>query len=476
MTAEAKAVKQIAVVGGGFSGTLVLANLVDRVPAGTIITVFEASGIFGLGLAYATSNPGHLLNVPAGRMGAFAPDHFLQWLLTEEGAAAVALVCPGVVPDANSFLPRVLYGLYLKHILAAALERAPTRGVVVNLVCGWVTRAHKDAKIAGIHLRVETKGHRNKQVCDALVLATGNRSPRRVEISPWAYRSRDYVADPWGALETPQLASELKRLSRWRTAVILGCGLTAVDIALSLERLGFKGKTIALSRHGLLPSIHSVRPQAPWTWRIPPTDVAPTAVAVFRWLKNETRAAGEVWRSVVDALRPLTPQLWQRLPAVEQRRLLRRHTLWSIHRHRMAPEIAAILAQLRSAGRFEVVAAQEIVAMRGLAGLRVRFRRRYATTPETIKAARVFNGTGPDYRLQSDGLLHWLDAHALVQPEANRLGLVLNGDGSVRSAFGRQLFAIGAPLFGSLFETTAVPELREQARLVAECVTAAIAG
>lgn len=476
MRAEAKAVKQIAIVGGGFSGTLVLANLVDRVPPGTIITVFEVSGIFGLGLAYATSDPSHLLNVPAGRMGAFAPDHFLQWLFTEEGAAAVALVCPGVVPDAASFLPRALYGHYLKHILAAALERARTRGVVANLVRGRVTGARTYAKTADIHLRVEMEGRRQKHVCDALVLATGNRPPRRAELSQWALRFRDYVADPWVALETPRLASELKRLTHRDTAVILGSGLTAVDIVLSLDRLGFKGKVIALSRHGFLPSIHSGAPQSPWTWRVPPADVAPTAVAVFHWLKNETRVAGGAWRSVIDALRPLTPVLWQRLPAIEQRRLLRRHTLWSIHRHRMAPEIAALMVQLRSAGRFEVVAASEIATKRGLAGLRVRFRRRYATTSETIKAALVFNGTGPDYRLQSDGLLRWLDAHALVRPEPNRLGLVLNGDGSVRSAFGRQLFAIGAPLFGSLFETTAVPELREQARLVAEWVTAAIAG
>ena len=254
--------------------------------------------------------------------------------------------------------------------------------------------------------------------------------------------------------------------------VILGSGLTAVDIALSLARLGFNGKTIALSRHGLLPSVHSVSPQAPWTWRVQPDDVVPTAVAVFRWLKNETRVAGPVWRSVIDALRPLTPQLWQRLSAVEQRRLLRRHTLWSVHRHRMAPEVTAIVGQLISTGRLEIVAANAIVTTRGYAGLCVRFRRRNATTSETINAALVFNGTGPDYRLQSDSLLHWLDAHAWVQPEPNRLGLVRNDDGSVRSAFGGRIFAIGAPLFGSRFETTAVPELREQARLIAERVTA----
>ena len=474
MRAEPKAVKRIAIAGGGFSGTLVLANLVDRVPAGTIIDVFEASGNFGLGLAYATPDPGHLLNVPAGRMGAFAPDHFLQWLLTEAGTAAVTSVGPGLVPEATSYLPRALYGLYLKHILAAALERAERRGVGINLVRGRVIRAGKDAKTAVIHLRVEMQGHRHEQVCDALVLATGNRPPSQAETSSWAHRCRAYIADPWAALKTPRLAGALKRFSQRHTVVILGSGLTAVDIALSLARLGFKGKTIALSRHGLLPSVHSVSAQAPWTWRVSPNDVAPTAVAVFRWLKNETRLAGPAWRSVVDALRPLTLQLWQRLSAVEQRRLLRRHTLWSVHRHRMAPEIAAILGQLIAAGRLEVVAANAIFITRRYAGLRVHFRRRYATTSEEIKAALVFNGTGPDYRLQSDSLLHWLDAHALVRPEPNRLGLVLNDDGSVCSAFDKQLFAIGAPLFGSLFETTAVPELREQAKMIAEHVTAVI--
>ena len=72
----------IAIVGGGFSGTMVSLCLQSFSPVGTRICLIERRGRFASGTAYGSSNPNHLLNVPAGRMGAFPdmPLDFLRWL------------------------------------------------------------------------------------------------------------------------------------------------------------------------------------------------------------------------------------------------------------------------------------------------------------------------------------------------------------------------------------------------------------
>src|SRR5271157_77969 len=74
----------VAVIGAGFSGTLTAVHLV-RMSAGTVsVALIEKRERFARGVAYATDDPSHLLNVPAGKMGAYArePEHFLRWCCT----------------------------------------------------------------------------------------------------------------------------------------------------------------------------------------------------------------------------------------------------------------------------------------------------------------------------------------------------------------------------------------------------------
>ncbi len=464
-------VSRIAIVGGGFGGTVVLANLVDRVAPGSVIDVFEASGIFGPGLAYGTSDPCHLLNVPAGRMGAFAPEDFLNWLSSPDGKSAAGRFCPGTKSAAEDYLPRALYGCYLKDILAGALRRAAERHVHVSLLHGRVFDA-KRGRTPAIALRVEIGRKRRRFAYDALVLATGNRPPRAPKMSAWAQSSRTFIGNPWSALQNGSLTRQLKNLSAKRTVMILGSGLTAVDTILSLDSLGFRGRIVALSRHGLLPARHTMENGAAWSWTVEPDNVPPTAKAFFRWLKNETRTAGAAWRCVFNALRPLTQPLWHKLPEAEQIRLLRHHTLWSIHRHRMAPEVADKITRLRSTGRLDVIAGSVISLSAGVLGLQMRLQRRRAARRETIRPSLILNCTGPDYALSSDELLGRVIKRAIAKAAPNQLGFAVGEDGALDGDPAGRIFAIGAPIFGSLFETTAVPELREQARSIAERIAA----
>jgi uncharacterized NAD(P)/FAD-binding protein YdhS len=70
------------VIGAGFSGVLVTLHLLWRCGRNDRIYLVERAPRFGHGLAYATGNPRHLLNVRVENMSALAdePDHFVRWL------------------------------------------------------------------------------------------------------------------------------------------------------------------------------------------------------------------------------------------------------------------------------------------------------------------------------------------------------------------------------------------------------------
>lgn len=461
---------RVAIVGGGFSGTVVLANLVKTAKPGTMIELFEANGEFGPGTAYGTQETVHLLNVQADRMGAFAADHFVAWLRTDEGAAAAARICPGQEISPTAYLPRVLYGAYLKDVLQQALHTAMQRGVGVSLTHGKVIDVRRGDETAH-ELTLERDGSRRR--FDVLVLATGNNSPRDPEfLTTRDQRLSRYIGDIWKPPSRCVFPANLDRLGRSCTVVILGAGLTAVDAILSLEARGFKGRIIAVSRHGRLPSVQAKERPPAWTWSVDPDRVAPSALAYLNWLKHEARqarAAGADWRGVFEALRPITRRLWRKLESCEQEKLLRHHSLWSIHRHRMAPEVQAKLEALRAAGRLDVIAARVTTVRNWLGGFRVRLRRRGSTKDETLRPALILNCTGPEYNVARCGnpLLQKLMDRFLIVRSPNGVGIAVEPDGTARSAATGSVFAVGSLLMGDLFEATAVPELREIARWAA---------
>jgi uncharacterized NAD(P)/FAD-binding protein YdhS len=74
--------RSIAIVGAGASGALMAAHLLTRGGDDIRLNLIEPRAQIGRGLAYATENESHRLNVRASNMSAFAddPDHFRRWL------------------------------------------------------------------------------------------------------------------------------------------------------------------------------------------------------------------------------------------------------------------------------------------------------------------------------------------------------------------------------------------------------------
>jgi uncharacterized NAD(P)/FAD-binding protein YdhS len=399
----------------------------------------------GLGVAYSTEEPAHLLNVRAESMSAWAdaPDHFTRWF-TERGG------------DGRGFAQRRLFGAYLREILA----QAASDGAVEAIAGSAVAAAPNDA---GWTLALDDGRSLD---CSALVLANGNQAPEPLGFA--ALAGDRMINNPWGA---EAQAAVRDAAANGGDALLIGTGLTMVDLVLSLDAAGHRGKIVALSRRGLIPRGHADFTPAPVELADLPQG---NVLGLWRWLRRRAGAVG--WRAAVDSLRPHSHALWQGLAIGEQQRFLRHaRPWWDAHRHRIAPEISQRLFEMVGEGRLEIIAGR-IAAMEAVeGGIRVSVRRRgrqaLPPTPSRLREgefAYAFNCTGPLGAVgrSRDPLLRGLLDDGGIRPDA--LGIGLDVDEHSRVAGSARLWALGPLTKGRYWEIVAVPDIREQAAAVAE--------
>ncbi len=434
-------IEHVAIIGAGFSGTLQAINLIRH--EGPRATLIERAPVAGTGLAYGAAHPSHLLNVRAANMSALPDDpaHLVRWLEAR-----------GVENAAASFVPRRIYGEYLREMLDQALARYPDR---LRLVRGEVEDVTFDAEGATLHLSDGTLR------ADAAVLAVGNLPPHDPPgLDPAALSATRYKGDPWDASVPEGLADS-------DTVLVIGTGLTMVDVALLLEARGFGGRIVAVSRRGLLPRPHG--PGQDWD-RIrerPRT----RASALVRAVRDRAEQVG--WRNAVDELRPFTQPMWANASEDERARFLRHlRPWWDVHRHRLAPEVHARLQALVDRGQLEVRAAKTLGFVEGPEGIAVTLRPRGQDAPETITAQRIVNCTGPlgDLARSREPLLQRLAARGVIRPDPAHIGIDVDNQGQTIAADGRanaNLYALGPMTRGAFWEIVAVPDIRTQTWAVA---------
>ena len=429
--------KHTIIVGGGYSGTLTAVGLLER-GAGAV-TLVERAAVMARGAAYGTRHPDHLLNVRAANMSAFPdrPDDFVHWLGTDDGA---------------EFAPRRDYGRYLAHVLEG-WRRSPALTLVTGDAVsaaregdGWTVRLRDGRLIDG----------------DRLVLATGNMAPQPPPgVDPARFGAGVYVDDPWrGDL--------LGGLAEGDTVLLIGTGLTMVDAVVTLGAAGFGGHVLAISRRGLVPRAHSEYARLK-TMVEPPEG---GASAVLHAMRARVRARDR-WQIAVDELRPHVQRLWERAGAAERRRFLRHlRPYWDVHRHRIAPEIAARLDTMRQGGRLETAAGRIVALDPEPGGARLRWRARGAAVEREAHVRRIVNCTGPagDIARFGPALVRGLFEGGMARPDPLRLGVdvdarcrALGADGTVTPG----LYAVGPLTKGMFWEVVAVPHIRGQVATLA---------
>ncbi len=449
----------IAIVGAGFSGSLVAAHLLKTANRPLRIKLIERSHEVGKGVAYSTETIGHLLNVSAGKMSAFPddPGHLLRWLNYNHNELAAFL--PQDL-NASSFIPRQIYGLYIQSILEEA-EATASSSVRLERINDEVVAVEPQAKGAILVLQ-------NSQIAaDKIVLALGNAAAPPGTQPP---EDHAFLRHAWSA-------NALDGLDPDAPVLLVGTGLTMVDMVVSLHDRQHRGKIYAISRRGLAPLPH--QSTKPYPSFLDPATAPQTVRGLLRLIRNEVQTATEQgydWRSVIDSLRPLTQQLWQQLPSIEQQRFLR-HVCpyWDVHRHRIAPEINQIVQTLLDSGQLTITAGRIQNYQVESNGVAVILRPRHIPTNITLQVNRVVNCTGVqiDYRRSPQPLIANLREQGLIRPNAIGLGVETAEDGAVIDAQGNRstlFYTLGTPRKGHLWETIAVPELRGQAQALAATV------
>jgi uncharacterized NAD(P)/FAD-binding protein YdhS len=452
----------LAIIGGGFSGLALTIQLLRRAPGALRIVILEPRAELGAGAAYATRDYPYPLNVAAGQMSldGSAPDDFLDFARAQ-----------GISASAGDYLPRQVYGEYLRSRFAERVRAVPES----------MRPQHRRARV--LQLRRGAEGwilwldDGNTLRADDVVLAIGNAPPARfAEVAP-VVGTLGFVEDPWsiGDCAHEDIGSVL----------LLGSGLTMIDAALRLAAIRPRIKRIhVLSRHGLIPQPQAseARPA-----RHPDLDalrlVAHSSRGLSRALRKLARqvvAAGGDWREVFAAVRPRVPSLWRELPQKEQARFLRHaRAYWEVSRHRVPAGPLAAVRALERQGVLEVHAGR-LEALRLLDdAIEVTWRPRGTARSRAWLVDRVINCTGPDSRVvrHADPLVQSLLAAGWIRPDAHGLGIDVAADGRVIACDGEPvngLHYLGPWLRARDWEATAVPELRAHAaQLAAHLVAAA---
>jgi uncharacterized NAD(P)/FAD-binding protein YdhS len=455
----------VAIIGMGASGALVAAQVARQVKSGKGIRVvcFSGDKSFGRGVAYGTVCTDHLLNVPAGKMSAFPdePDHFVRWLCEHKGEGI------SVADLSKIFVDRQTYGMYLERTFSEALHQhggaqLSARHESVRSIVKLDSQLYKIATDNG------------EVVVRGLVLALGNLPPKfpsQIAIDPklnqGPHGSR-IIEDPW---KVPWY----KSVGTYDTVCFLGTGLTMVDMVIVLKREGHRGMVYALSRHGLLPWSHDLdlEPISAELLELAGGDKIRMRSLVRRVRKVVMSSYNP--RQVIDSLRALTPELWQKFSEREGRRFLRHlSTYWDVLRHRVSPAIdVKVQEAIRShslvvkAGRIGSISlnsADNLIEIEYLC-------RMQGAGKENLMVDYIVNCTGPtNFTKGHPACMESLVREGVLSFDRYGMGLKVDTACKVADAF---VWGIGPMCRGTFWETTAIPEIRNQAQSIASSIVKA---
>lgn len=460
----------VGIIGAGFAGTVVAANLVNKASKPLTIYLIESSQQIPKGIAFSTDNPKHLLNVRACSMGALSqePDGFCQWLSHHEKTwRPIDPYFSSLTLNPDNYYPRKLYGMFLEDLLQHTKAIAHKKGIQLKLI------PQKAQDIQWNGNKTFTVLCKDQALsCDFIVLATGIPPFKRLPFeTPSLLSDKRYTANIWDS-PTSVLNQNSPDTGK-KTILIIGSGLTMVDAVTSLVHQNFKGHILVLSSSGRLPEVHETIPKPALPLNIKPKPLLRLLKEVRAEIK-EAAASNINWRAVVDGLRPSIPLLWHHLSLRDQKKFLRfLFTIWNKHRHRMSLESKEILDQLLNQRRLELHSAHILqVDNSDPQQIKVKALLHDNNQVREWDVQNVINCTGPDYKIanQQNQLLEKLHAKGMINWDPLEMGLATKDNKSLQGNNGDKMYALGSLLFGERLETTAVPEIRQQAAAIADMI------
>lgn len=453
----------IAIIGNGFSGLMVARHLVDNGDSNLKISIFEKQHQPGRGIAYSPQSDKVLLNVIASKMSAFPddPNHFVRWISKQN-----PFIKDDIQLIEHSFLSRSIYGEYLNSIWSETIEIAKNKKIKIAFFTCEITNLTLQSD------QVILNANSTEFVSDRVVLATGNQLPGNPKDIEEKYNENNrYFQNPW--------KYTLQQIDANKPIFILGNGLTMVDTVIQLREQKIKNQIISLSPHGfhILPHRNFAYSLPDWVSELPEV---PTLLELVSEINKQLKALqkhGISAEPLIDSLRPHTQRFWRGFSNSEKKRFMRhfRH-LWGLARHRLPFITYDLIQKERINGSLSIISGSIISIADRENEIEITYFDHSLKQNQRISTTALINCTGPESNINktdSQLLQNCLKKGYISQDEL-KLGIstniesfqTINSEGNENA----QLVAIGNLLRGELWESTAVNELRIQAKNLASAI------
>lgn len=415
--------RRIAIIGFGFCGKMLLANLAKNSSKDFQITIFNKSDEGFESVAFAGFSPHYILNVPANKMSAFSSDKdgFCEFLRQKYPQILEKITDSG-------FAPRHIYREYLQEIL----DELPKSRVDFRLINQEVVKVVKSESSKEFFV---TSKSGEQFSFDEIVLATSFVQSR----FPWKFTAKNLVKNLWNqdALEFHQKNFTDEKIC------LIGSGLTTVDVIVGLKNRNFSGKIFVISRRGNFPKKHFSG-----THEIPNfisvDDAKKGALFLCLKVRNFLRANPQFdLRHVVDSVRPVTQNLWRNFDEKNKKLFLRLLPYWNIFRHRAPAGSIKIIEDMILSKQLEIKrGGVKSISQKGEKIL-------MQSKLDEFETDYLVNCLGFEFDAKEYSLLnHMIDCGLLTQD----LMMVRSNN--------KKVHLLGGLNIGRDFECTAVPDLR----------------
>jgi|GEM_PF-831543 len=440
--------KSIVIVGGGASATLLLAQLSIQLHSylSTNIYIIDNSENFNLGVAYSVEHPSFILNVVANRMGAWCdkPDDFYQWLnnyphlwrnLHKDFAS--------VQYYEEDFVPRMIYGAYLRWIFECSIVMAKGKNIHVHRISAKVSTI-SDIKYSS-KLLVKTDRHESFRA-DVVIVATGNSTQKNQNLI-----GKNIFPSPYHPGFITQNWADVNNI------IIVGSGLSMVDAVQFLSQQHYKGDIQVFSRHGLIPLPH-LKPDTQQECKPFIFSGKINARTIVKKIRSKIRQNSQLginWQTTINKIRVHTNDLWLSLSTEEQKKLRRLLPWWNVARHRIPKTVFEYLIKLQLERKLTITKGDVKQAESDGEYFLLKLHQKTAF----IKADKLVVCSGYFYDQQLKKICgNLFDREAIYCCHNQKLSKT------------HELYAIGPVLGGLLFETTAIHEIRQQSLDIAVAI------
>jgi uncharacterized NAD(P)/FAD-binding protein YdhS len=443
----------VVIIGGGLSGILSAIYMSNLNNGPKVILLEKDPEKLGRGIAYQQEFTSQPLNVIADSMSIFEdkPEHFVNWIKLNSFRYS------HLVKEINgkSFIPRKIFGDYLVESLKEAHD---LHGNKFQILIDEAVSISKSERLFDVGL---SSGLKLK--AENVILALGNFPPADIPcVTKEIKKSSAYFSNSW----TDKI---YKGLTGNEDILLIGSGLTAVDVVLGLHIRRFNGNIVMISRKGKLPLQHFISNEK-FNWNEP---YLLSPLDLLKSIRKNIRNSPHLhWSLIIDSLRSFVPKIWSFWTEGEKLIFLKRlRPFWEIARHRIPSESLKILRKLERLGKLIVLKTEVSEINLFDDGLKAIYKKGDIIEERFFR--KIINCTGPEsnYRKIKFPIISNLMANNLVIPDNLGLGILCDPEGRIineNNQIVNGLWCIGPMRKAILWETTALREIRAQAKELSE--------